>query len=122
MVESGKKPGKVSGPKVQHEEIKPGVDLEIEVGSYRAKETIILKAADSPTRFVFPLNLKGLTAELDQKTGIVAYRDNKGAVRGDDAKGFMFDSSIDPRSGDPARSLATLMRWLMARAMVRRWK
>ncbi|WP_203904805.1 ricin-type beta-trefoil lectin domain protein [Virgisporangium aliadipatigenens] len=71
------------------------------------KELIVLNSADAPTSWTFPLTVQGVTPRLDAESGAVLFVDDETAeVRGSIPAGFMYDSAIDPRSGDPATSHA----------------
>ncbi len=67
------------------------------------KEELILSSADAPDRFVYPLQLEGLTAAVEG-AGDVVYRDEDGFERARTPHGFMYDSNVDPNSGEPAIS------------------
>ena len=73
-------------------------DLRLTSQASGLKEEIVLRSASAPTTFVFPLDLKGLTASIDDR-GDVVYRDKTGAERARTPRGYMADSSADPRSG-----------------------
>lgn len=64
----------------------------------------MLASPAAPDRFVFPLQLKGLTASIDAG-GDVVYRDQAGVERARTPHGYMYDSNVDPRSDEPATSL-----------------
>lgn len=93
-----------TAPSIVHRSILPGVNLELSTGSTGLKETLVLASPATAETFLFPLQLKGLTAVVDPSTGDVLYRDSDGTARGRTPRGFMVDSKIDPRSGDPSRS------------------
>lgn len=78
--------------------VKKDTDLRLTSQASGLKEEIVLKSPAAPTTFVFPLSLQGLTATVDER-GNVVYRDASGAERARTPKGFMVDSSGDPRSG-----------------------
>lgn len=68
------------------------------------KEELVLASPAAPDRFVFPLQLKGLTASIDA-AGNVIYRDEAGIERARTPHGYMYDSRVDPQSDEPAASL-----------------
>lgn len=68
------------------------------------KEELVLASPAAPDRFVFPLQLKGMTASIDAG-GNVIYRDEAGVERARTPHGYMYDSKVDPRSGEAAASL-----------------
>ncbi|GIJ67955.1 ricin-type beta-trefoil lectin domain protein [Virgisporangium ochraceum] len=71
------------------------------------KELIVLKSPQAPTSWTFPLDLHGVTPSLDPASGdVLLVDDDTGEVRARIPAGFMYDSAIDPRSGDPAVSQA----------------
>ncbi len=67
------------------------------------KEELVLASAAAPDRFVFPLQLKGLTASIDGD-GNVIYRDESGLERARTPHGYMYDANVDPRSGEAPTS------------------
>ena len=67
------------------------------------KEELVLASAAAPDRFVFPLQLKGLTASIDGD-GNVIYRDEAGVERARTPHGYMYDANVDPRSGEAPTS------------------
>jgi endonuclease/exonuclease/phosphatase family metal-dependent hydrolase len=81
-------------------------DTDVRLTSLRSgvKEELVLASPAAPDRFVFPLELKGLTASLDG-AGNVIYRDGAGVERARTPHGFMTDGRIDPRSGESEMSL-----------------
>lgn len=89
----------IDGAVATYEEILPGVDLELESVPGGLKETAVLASVDAPSELTFPLDLEGLTAELEQ-TGGVVLRDGAGEVVTAIPPGFMIDSS----PGEGARS------------------
>ena len=79
----------------------------------------MLASRAAPDRFVFPLELKGLTASLDE-AGNVIYRDGAGVERARTPHGFMTDARIDPRSGEGEMSLGVsyaLIPWKVGTAL-----
>lgn len=96
--------GKVEGNSITYADVRPGADLQLDVldgGS--VKEQIILRSPDAPAEWEFPLRAEGLTPRL-AADGSVELVDTAGQVAGRIPHGFMVDSKVDPRSGDPARS------------------
>ncbi|MGW4116132.1 HNH/ENDO VII family nuclease [Actinosynnema sp. NPDC004786] len=94
--------GRVDGTAITYEDVRAGVDLELEANSGGIKETLVLESVDAPTEWSFPLRLDGLTASLD--AGSVVLKDASDVVRAVIPPGFMEDSAVDPRSGEGARS------------------
>ena len=101
--------GVVAAHVVRYSGVLPDVDLELAAGVSRVKEQIVLHNANTPTTFVFPLTLVGLTASLAADGG-VEYRDAAGEVKLLTPHGFMVDSAVDPVTGEPARSGAVSYR------------
>jgi hypothetical protein len=81
-------------------------DTDVRLTSRRTgvKEELILASTAAPDRFVFPLELKGLTASLNE-VGDVIYRDAAGVERARTPHGFMIDANVDPRSQEAPMSL-----------------
>lgn len=80
-----------------------GVDVRLSSRAEGLKEELVLSSLAAGSRFVFPLALNGLNAAIDD-SGDVVYRDAAGTERARTPHGFMTDSAIDPRSGEPALS------------------
>lgn len=95
--------GKASGDSVVYPSVRPDADLRLQATAAGVKELIVLRSADAPAVWDFPLELSGLTAVLANSGG-VELRDAAGAVVGYIPPGYMEDSNIDPRSGDGSRS------------------
>ncbi|MGM1061297.1 LamG-like jellyroll fold domain-containing protein [Saccharothrix sp. Mg75] len=93
---------RVDGSIATYDDIRPGVDLEVEATAGGIKENLVLASADAPTEWSFPLRLDGVTASLDN--GAVQLKDASGVVRAVIPPGFMEDSAVDPRSGEGVRS------------------
>lgn len=96
--------GQASGSEVRYPEVLPGSDLVVTATSDGLKDELILKSAQAPTRYLFPLKLKGLTPELPEGSGRVNLKDAAGEVRASIPPGFMYDSVPDPRTGTGVRS------------------
>ncbi|WP_461032685.1 LamG-like jellyroll fold domain-containing protein [Streptomyces mayteni] len=101
LAEASAVPGEVEGPLVTYRDVRPSADIEFLGGNAEIKETIVLRDADAPTEWRFPLRLDGLTAALDEHGGI-AFADAEGTVRAYMPPGWMEDSAVDERSGDGA--------------------
>ncbi|MFD3337341.1 LamG-like jellyroll fold domain-containing protein [Streptomyces sp. NPDC058700] len=91
--------GRVSGSVITYPRVRPSSDLELIVGSESVKETLILKDADAPTMWRFPLALEGLTAKLDGHGGI-AFVDSTGRQKSWMPAGWMEDSKKAPNSNE----------------------
>ncbi|MDQ4070904.1 MAG: hypothetical protein M3203_15755, partial [Actinomycetota bacterium] len=91
--------GKADARSVTYARVLKDTDLRLTSRGSGVKEELVLASRAAPDRFVFPLELKGLTASLDE-AGNVIYRDGTGAERARTPHGFMTDGRIDPRSGE----------------------
>lgn len=94
--------GVANGNSVTYPKVLPGVDLKFEAQAGGVKEVMVLESADAPHSWTFPLQLKGLTAKVVDEQVVLSDRDGK--ERGRFPRGFMTDSNVDPRTGDPAIS------------------
>ena len=76
-------------------------DTDVRLTSVRTgvKEELVLHSSAAPDLFVFPLELKGLSASLNDG-GDVVYRDVAGTERARTPHGFMTDANVDARSGE----------------------
>lgn len=101
--QAAKVKGKVAKDAVTYSKVKKFTDVRLTSQRNGLKEDLILSSPDAPTRFVFPLILQGLTASIEAN-GDVVYKDSKGDERARTPHGFMFDSNLDPRSGESAVS------------------
>ncbi len=95
--------GDVRKDSVTYEDARTDTDLKLTSKRNGFKEELILSSADAPDRFVYPLQLEGLTAAVEG-AGDVVYRDEDGVERARTPHGFMYDSNVDPNSGEPAIS------------------
>jgi RHS repeat-associated protein len=68
-------PGREHADGVRYEDVFDGVDLEMEATLTGVKETIVIADASAPTTYEFPLDLTGVTAELDDPYGSVVLTD-----------------------------------------------
>ncbi|WP_418961287.1 LamG-like jellyroll fold domain-containing protein [Streptomyces tritici] len=96
-------PGAVNGDKITYRDLRPAADLELHAGNESVKEVIVLKGAEAPSEWRFPLELDGLTARLDAQGG-VEFADASGAVRARMPRGWMEDSKVGAQSNDGAIS------------------
>ncbi|MEV7679883.1 LamG-like jellyroll fold domain-containing protein [Streptomyces sp. NPDC088341] len=95
--------GAVDGSVITYPEVRPSADLELIAGSDSVKETLILKDADAPARWRFPLELEGLTARLDTHGGVV-FVDSEGERRAWMPPGWMEDSKLAENANEGAIS------------------
>ncbi|MDT5038643.1 MAG: hypothetical protein QOE03_3828, partial [Micromonosporaceae bacterium] len=92
--------GLAAGDTVTYPEVRDQVDLRLQAGPDREKETLVLRSAQAPLSFVFPLRLTGLSAHL--AAGQVLLVDQKGRTRAVIPAGYMRDAgTVD---GGPATS------------------
>ena len=89
---------------VTYFKVRKDTDMRLTSRRGGVKDELVLASPAAPDRFVFPLELKGLTASLDE-AGNVIYRDEAGVERARTPHGFMTDANIDPRSGEAPMSL-----------------
>jgi hypothetical protein len=89
--------GRASKNEINYSKVKKNTDLKLTSMAAGLKEELILTSPDSPTRFVFPLKLQGLTAELED-SGDIVYRDADGKQRARTPRGIMYDSGT---AGEP---------------------
>lgn len=94
--------GGADGDLINYADVRTQSDVELQSTTTGIKETIVLKSKDAPTEWDFPLELKGLTASLDDK-GAVLFKDGAGAVKAQIPHGFMEDSAF-PQAGTGAYS------------------
>lgn len=100
MVEGARPGGASPDPRsgeqdVVYRSILPHVDLRLTSLDEGVKEVLVLRSAKAPSRFVFPLTLQGLTAELDEN-GSVLYRNVAGEVAFTTPRPWMVDSVNGP--------------------------
>ncbi|MFE1925258.1 polymorphic toxin-type HINT domain-containing protein [Streptomyces asoensis] len=82
--------GAADGARVAYPQVFPGTDLWLDSQAGGVKETLVLKSATAPHSFVFPLRLRGLTAEADG--GSILLTDARGRTRAVVPAGFMEDT------------------------------
>ena len=82
---------------------KDGVELRLTSRPDGLKEELVLASAAAGDRFVFPLELDGLSATIDD-IGDVVYRDKAGDERARTPRGFMTDAALDPLSDEAPMS------------------
>lgn len=82
--------GTAEGNRVAYEKVLPGTDLWLDSQAGGVKETLVLRSADAPSSFVFPLSLSGLTARAGEGTIVLA--DDEGRTKAVIPAGFMEDA------------------------------
>jgi RHS repeat-associated protein len=95
--------GAASGGTVSYADARPDSTISFAAGTGLVKESIVLSSPSAPDTWVFPLDLKGLRAQMGPD-GIVEFTDAAGKVLAYVPRGYMTDSHIDPHSGDGAMS------------------
>lgn len=95
-------PGRADGDTVTYPGVLPGVDLRLSAQSGSVKETLVLRDAETPRRFVFPLRLTGLTAQVSD--GQVVLTDAAGRQRAVIPAGYMIDAGTDGSQGPAVSS------------------
>lgn len=96
-------PGRTADSKVTYEEVLPHSDVEFLAGGDSVKETLILKDKTAPTEWRFPLDLQGLTAQLDGHGGLI-FVDEGGAQHAWTPAGWMEDSAFAENANQGAIS------------------
>ncbi|MFI6463124.1 LamG-like jellyroll fold domain-containing protein [Streptomyces sp. NPDC050538] len=91
--------GQAEDSTLTYEDVRADSDMEFVAGSDSVKETLVLKDADAPTEWRFPLHLQGLTAAVDGQ-GNVVFTDGEGTVRAWTPAGWMEDSGFAPDSNE----------------------
>nr|WP_240469175.1 LamG-like jellyroll fold domain-containing protein [Streptomyces sp. OM5714] len=91
--------GQVYGSTVTYAGVRAGSDVEFIAGGDSLKETLVLKDANAPTEWRFPLALQGLTAAVDDHGGVV-FADAEGEVRAWTPSGWMQDSNLAENSNE----------------------
>ncbi len=89
--------GTAEGESVRYPAVLPSVDLRLDARPGGVKETLVLKNANAPQSFVFPLRLNGLSASLD--SGRLAFTDTAGTVRAVVPPGDMTDAAATRSTG-----------------------
>lgn len=87
-----------------YDEVAKDTDLRLSSQPDGLKEELVLASPAAGLLFLFPLQLKGLTAAIDAN-GDVIYRDKAGVERARTPHGFMTDSAVDPLSDEAPMSL-----------------
>ncbi|MFR9794354.1 DNRLRE domain-containing protein [Streptomyces sp. MS06] len=100
---AGAADARVHDDAAHYEGIRRDSDVVLKAAHGAVKETIVLKSADAPHTWTFPLELGGLTPSLDAH-GAVLLKDAAGKAQAVIPKGWMEDSSHDPKTGGPALS------------------
>ncbi|CCH28448.1 RHS repeat-associated core domain-containing protein [Actinosynnema sp. NPDC047251] len=82
--------GRVDGSTVTYRDVQSTVDVKLESTAGGVKETLVLNTPGSPTSFVFPLTLKGLTPRIADNQVVLA--DASGTTRAVIPPGDMVDA------------------------------
>jgi RHS repeat-associated protein len=94
----------VAGSVATYANVRPGADLRLSATRYGLKDDLVLRSANAPTTWLFPLKTDGASPSWDPQSGQVDFVDRHGNVVATIPPGFMEDSSKDPHSGGPAVS------------------
>ncbi|MER7753210.1 LamG-like jellyroll fold domain-containing protein [Kitasatospora sp. NPDC097643] len=89
------------GDTATYRQVGPDTDLHLTAQPGGLKEAIVLNSAKAGNRWVFPLELHGLTAVLNEAGG-VDLRGADGKPAGLIPPGYAYDAKVDPRSADRA--------------------
>lgn len=93
--------GSATGSEVSYAEVLPGVDLTYRAEAAGVKETLVLKRPPVQSSWRFPLRLTGLSPRLNA-TGSLSLIDDKGGERLHVPAPSVWDSRVDPGSGEPS--------------------
>ncbi|MGH3159996.1 MAG: DNRLRE domain-containing protein [Streptosporangiaceae bacterium] len=96
-------PGRASGSTVSYEGIEPDASARFTAETSMVKEQLTLSSPAAPSRWVFPLDLTGVTARPGTD-GEIEFTSSAGSVLALVPHGFMTDSAIGAHSGLGAHS------------------
>ncbi|MFI9584075.1 DNRLRE domain-containing protein [Streptomyces sp. NPDC052236] len=82
--------GSANGSRVAYEQVLTDTDLWLDSRAGGVKETLVLRSADAPGSFVFPLALSGLTAKSEGASIVLV--DSEGRTKAVIPAGFMEDA------------------------------
>ncbi|MFC3572807.1 LamG-like jellyroll fold domain-containing protein [Streptomyces yaanensis] len=97
--------GTAQGSTVSYPKVLPDTDLQLTSTSIGMRQALVLHSAKAANSWVFPLELKGLTAKLN-KAGGVDLRDANGKGVALIPSAYAFDSKINKVSGERATTHA----------------
>ncbi|MGW5658681.1 LamG-like jellyroll fold domain-containing protein [Streptomyces sp. NPDC003758] len=97
--------GTAKGSTVSYPKVLPDTDLQLTSTSVGMRQELVLHSATAANSWTFPLQLKGLTAELN-KSGGVDLRDAQGKGVASIPSAYAFDSKINKVSGERATTHA----------------
>ncbi|MFC3572429.1 LamG-like jellyroll fold domain-containing protein [Streptomyces yaanensis] len=97
--------GTAKGSTVSYPQVLPDTDLQLTSTSIGLRQALVLHSARAANSWVFPLELKGLTAKLN-KAGGVDLRDANGKGVASIPSAYAFDSKINKVSGERATTHA----------------
>jgi hypothetical protein len=92
----------VKGSRATYAGVRPSSDVELWATPTGVKEIITLRSADAPTRWVFPLDLAGLTAKVEGQQVLLI--DGSGTAQAVIPPGWMEDSGTTGPAGSHATS------------------
>ncbi len=92
----------IDGDTATYASVWPGVDVTLRAGVSGFEQSFVVRSRpSSPLVFSIPLGLKGLSARAAADGSIELVDLRSGEVVADSDRARMFDSSVDPVSGDP---------------------
>ncbi|WP_282205905.1 LamG-like jellyroll fold domain-containing protein [Kitasatospora fiedleri] len=91
--------GTATGSTVTYQGALPDTDLQLAPMPTGIKESVVLRSADAGNSWTFPLDLRGLTPELNTAGG-VDLKDAAGKTVQSIPAGYAFDAKTDPVSGE----------------------
>ncbi|HEX6682770.1 MAG TPA: LamG-like jellyroll fold domain-containing protein [Candidatus Limnocylindrales bacterium] len=97
----------LNGTKATYANAKPGVDLVVEVTRTGFESFLVVKNKEAAAQ-VASVEAPWRSGSLTPRTtpdGEIDLVDGAGKVRGQMSKAYMWDATIDPRSGEPARKV-----------------
>ncbi|WP_098010305.1 LamG-like jellyroll fold domain-containing protein [Streptomyces sp. sk226] len=114
-------PGNARENRVSYEDVLPETDLWLDAQAGGVKETLVLRSADAPADFSFPLTLRGLTAS--ERDGGIVLTDDDGKTAAVIPAGFMTDARgatsygvryrlAESRDGTPTLHVSADRDWL----------
>ncbi|OZV84425.1 hypothetical protein CA850_00760 [Micromonospora echinospora] len=92
----------LEGSTATYSRVFPDVDLTLRAQGGQVKESLVFHSPNVATEYLYPLQLTGLTAQVDED-GVVVFLDRKGAVAARMPVGWMEDAAVD-RTGAGAIS------------------
>ncbi|WP_377343917.1 LamG-like jellyroll fold domain-containing protein [Plantactinospora siamensis] len=95
-------PARVDRETLTYDDVFRDVDVTLAVAGAAVKETLVLRSAQAPTEYTYPLTLRGLTPRIDAD-GAAVFTAADGSVAARMPVGYLEDASVD-KSGSGAIS------------------